>query len=140
MIAPKQEYERQIKKATILIEYQRQRQIFDESLAIMQRTNNPYVLIRRYSELINFVEWVFEQKEKGLPLKTDKTKDQINEDIPAFFNFHAARIANYISEHTPKKNRHQSLMNLLSALKNCRNEEDAYIEISELINKNLTEK
>lgn len=137
MITPKQEYERQIKKATMLIEYPRQRQIFDESLAIMQRTNNPDVLIRRYSELINFVEWFFEQKEKGLPLKADKTKEQMNADIPAFFNYHAARIAHYVAEHSPKKKRHQILIELLGSLKDCRNKEEAHIEISELINKNL---
>lgn len=123
--------------AILKIEYPRRQQIFDESLAIMQKTNNPDVLIRRYDVITDFVEWFFEQKEKGLPLKADKTKEQMNDDIPAFFNFHAARIANHISEHTPKKNRHQCLMSLLSALKDCRNKEEAHIEISELINKNL---
>jgi hypothetical protein len=71
------------------IEYQRRQQIFDESIAIMQKTNNPDVLMRRYSELTDFVDWFFAQKEKGLPLKADKTKEQMNRDIPAPVSFSA---------------------------------------------------
>lgn len=123
--------------SVLKIEYQRRQQIFDESIAIMQKTNNPDVLMRRYSELTDFVDWFFAQKEKGLPLKSEKTKEQMNSDIPAFFNYHSVRIANYIIEHTPKKEHHNSLMLLLSSLKECRNKEESYIKISELINKNL---
>ena len=122
------------------IEYQRRQQIFDESIAIMQKTNNPDVLMRRYSELTDFVDWFFAPKEKGLPLKADKTKEQMNADIPSFFNFHATRIAKNVSENVSKKNRHQVLMALLSSLKDCNNKEEAYIEITELINKNLISK
>lgn len=126
--------------AILKIEYPRRQQIFNESVAIMQRTNNPNVLIRRYSELTDYVDWFFEQKEKGLPLKADKTKEQMNNDIPTFFNFHAVRIAKHVSENVLKKNRHQVLMALLSSLKDCNNKEKAYIEITELINKNLISK
>ena len=119
------------------IEYQRRQQIFDESIAIMQKTNNPDVLMRRYSELTDFVDWFFAQKEKGLPLKADKTKEQMNSDIPAFFNFQAVRVANYISEHSPKKDQHRLLMSILSELKDSINKEEAYIEISQIINKIL---
>ena len=58
--------------AILKIEYPRRQQIFNESVAIMQRTNNPDVLIRRYSELTDFVDWFFAQKEKGLPLRADE--------------------------------------------------------------------
>lgn len=126
--------------AILKIEYPRRQQIFNESVAIMQRTNNPNVLIRRYSELTDYVDWFFEQKEKGLPLKADKTKEQMNNDIPTFLNFHAVRIAKHVSENVLKKNRHQVLMALLSSLKDCNNKEKAYIEITELINKNLISK
>lgn len=125
--------------AALKIEFPRRQQIFDESLAVMQKTNNPDVLMRRYSELTDFVDWFFEQKENGLPLKADKTKEQMNEDIPAFFNFHAVRIAKYISDNAPKKKRHQYLMDILKYLKECKNRMNAHIEITELINKNLTE-
>lgn len=123
--------------AILKIEYPRRQQIFNESVAIMQRTNNPDVLIRRYSELTDYIDWFFAQKEKGLPLKADKTKEQMNSDIPAFFNFHAVRIANYISEHSPKKDQHRLLMSILSELKASINKEEAYIEISQIINKIL---
>jgi hypothetical protein len=63
----------------------------------------------------------------------------IPEDIPAFFNFHAVRIANYISDNAPKKKRHQYLMDILKNLKDCKNRMNAHIAITELINKNLTE-
>lgn len=93
--------------ATLQIEFPRRRQIFNESISIIQRTNNPDVLLRRYNEVQEFVSWSYAQRDNGLPVKINETKEQMNEKLPVFFNFHAARIAHHVAEHSPKKKRHQ---------------------------------
>lgn len=58
--------------AILKIEYPRRRQIFDESVAIVQKTNNFDVLFRRMDAVHGFIKWAFEQQAKGFPIKLEK--------------------------------------------------------------------
>lgn len=137
MNTPKQEYERQVKEATMIIEYPRRRQIFDESVSIIQKTNNPDVLFRRYGLVSEFVQWAFELKKNGFPIKIEETEEDMNTKLPTFYNFHCVRIANHVIENSPKSKRFQILSGLQQSLKPASNKEDAFIEIAQLINKTL---
>lgn len=123
--------------ATLQIEYPRRRQIFDESVAIIQQTNNPDVLFRRFEIVSEFVQWVFLLKKDGCPITIEKTQSQMNAELPHFFNFHCVRVAKYVSEHTPAAKRLKTLSNLQQSLKQASNKEDSFIQIAQLINKTL---
>ena len=123
--------------ATLKIEYPRRRQIFDESISIMQKTNNPDVFFRRYNEVFDFVQWTFRLKKEGCPITTEKTEEQMNSELFSFYNFHCCRIANYISEHSPKSKRFDLLLRLKTSLKPALNKEDAFVEITQLMSKSL---
>lgn len=118
--------------AILKIEYPRRRQIYDESVAIVQKTNNPDVLFRRMNTVRDFVKWAFEQQAKGLPIKLDKNKEEMQEEINRFCNFHCVRVAHYVSDHT-RKNVFTNLIRLRGSLIECSNQDEAYREIDGLI-------
>ena len=115
-------------------EYPRRRQIFDESIMIIQKTNNPDVLYRRYSEVEDFINWAFDMEQKGLPITIQESESEMRMKLPLFFNYHCVRIAHYIFEQSPQKKKFRLLSGLLLSLRDTNNKEEAYIEISELIN------
>ena len=125
--------------ATLKIEYPRRRQIFDESVAIIQKTNTPDVLFRRYEEVCSFVQWAFQLKKEGCAITIDESEEQMKVKLPTFYNFHCARIANYVAVHSPKTKRFQLLRELQGSLKDSANKEEAFIEIAQLINKTILE-
>lgn len=118
--------------AILKVEYPRRRQIFDESVSIIQKTNNPDVLFRRMDAVRDFVIWAFEQEAKGLPIKLDKNKEEMQEETNRFCNFHCVRVAHYVSEHT-RKNVFTDLIRLCGSLSECSNKDEAYREIDGLI-------
>lgn len=122
--------------ATLQIEYPRRRQIFDESVSVIQKTNNPDILCRRFNMISEFVKWVYDNIEKGMPIKTDKTQDQITVEMASFYNYHSVRIAQAISTQDPsgKLNR---LMGLQTSLMDAPNKEESFIKIAQIINQNL---
>ena len=126
-----------LQTATLKIEYPRRRQIFDESVSIIQKTNTPDVLFRRYDEVSSFVQWAFQLKKEGCAITIEESEEQMNAKLPAFYNFHCARIANYVAVHSPKTNRFQILRELQGTLKDATNKEEAFIEIAQLINKTI---
>ncbi len=123
--------------AILKYEYPRRRQIFDESIILIQKTNNPDVLHRRYSEVEGFINWAFDMKRKGLPITIQESESEMRMKLPLFFNYHCVRIAHYIFENYPQKKQFRLLLDLLSSLREADNKEDAHIEISELVNKNI---
>lgn len=137
MNTPKQEYERQVKEATMIIEYPRRRQIFDESVSIIQKTNNPDVLFRRYDLLTEFVQWAFELKKNGFPIKIEETEEDMRIKLQTFYNFHCVRIAKFMGENAPKSKRFQTLLDLQKSLKSASNKESSFIEIAQIINKTI---
>ena len=120
--------------AILKFEYPRRRQIFDESIKLIQKTNNPDVLHRRYSDIEDFINWVFDMKQKGLPITIQESESEMRMKLPLFFNYHCVRIAHYIFEQSPQKKKFRLLSGLLLSLRDTNNKEEAYIEISELIN------
>ncbi len=125
--------------ATLKIEYPRRRQIFDESVSIIQKTNNPDVLFRRYDEVCSFVQWAFQLKKEGCAITIDESEEQMKAKLPAFYNFHCVRIANYVAVHSLKTKRFQILRELQDSLKDAANKEGTFIEIAQLINKTILE-
>ena len=121
--------------AILKFEYPRRRQIFDESIKLIQKTNNPDVLHRRYSDIEDFINWIFDMKQKGLPITIQESESEMRVKLPRFFNYHCVRIAHYIFEQSPQKKQFRLLLDLLISLREADNKEDAHIEISELINK-----
>lgn len=83
-----------------------------------------------------FVKWVYDNIEKGMPIKTDKTQDQITVEMASFYNYHSVRIAQAISTQDPsgKLNR---LMGLQTSLMDAPNKEESFIKIAQIINQNL---
>lgn len=118
--------------AVLQVELPRRRKIFDESVTIIQKTNNPDVLLRRMDVVRDFVRWAFEQQANGLPIKLDKNREQSQEDANRFCNFHIVRVAHYVSKHT-RKNVFTNLIRLRSALNESENKDEAYNEITTLI-------
>lgn len=116
------------------IEYPRRRQIFDESVSIIQKTNNPEVLFRRYDEVCDFIKWAFQMKKNGLPITIEKTEDDMKTEVPAFYNYHCVRVAGYILANKPDT---KTLMRLQQSLKDAPNKEDSFIKIAQMINKTL---
>lgn len=121
--------------AILKFEYPRRRQIFDESIKLIQKTNNPDVLHLRYSDIEDFINWAFDMKQKGLPITIQESESEMRMKLPRFFNYHCVRIAHYIFEQSPQKKQFRLLSDLLISLREADNKEDAHIEISELINK-----
>lgn len=92
--------------AVLQTSYPHHRQIYDESIAIIKKTNNPDVLFRCMEEM--------------------------REETNRFCNFHCVRVAHYVSEHT-RKNVFTDLIRLRGSLSECSNKDEAYREIDGLI-------
>lgn len=125
--------EQERKLAEMQIEYPRRRQIFDDSIALIQRTNNPDVLYRRYDEICNFIKWTWDKKKNGYPLRIDDSEEEMNERTSIFFNYHAARIAHYIFDKAPKSKKNGLLNEIILSLKDGSNKREKFDEITQLI-------
>lgn len=120
------DFSREIEVAQFKCEYENRIRIFNDSQRICQTTTNIDVFKRRVKEVEGFIEWSFEMKEKGMPLKVDASKDEAFSQLGNFVNFHCKRIAE-------AKSRRNDIWELNTMLRPSPN----FIEAAHYFNKRL---
>lgn len=73
-------------------EFPSHKRILDDSVKLIQTTNNIETLLRRYDDALFHYNWINEQKKNGLPVKFE-CKDYFPKELNRMTNFHIVRIA-----------------------------------------------
>lgn len=119
--------------SAVLLEFPRRQQIYEESVALMQKTNSPEVLYGRYIDVRDFMEWAAKLKADGYPVNINQTESQAISQLNSFYNFHCVRIANHVAENSTTSKRYGILVEMLETLKDADNYDEAVAEITPLI-------
>lgn len=80
-------------KAILQIEFPRRKQILEESVKLIQETNNIDTLLSRYDIALEHYHWIMEQKAKGLPIWFDTEEEGFESALNRIRNYHMVRIA-----------------------------------------------
>lgn len=79
--------------AILQIEFPRHKQILEESVQLIQETNNIDTLVFRYELSLEHYHWIMEQKAKGLPIYFDTEEEGFESALNRISNYHIIRIA-----------------------------------------------
>lgn len=80
-------------KAILQIEFPRRKQILEESVKLIQETNNIDTLLSRYDIALEHFHWIMEQKAKGLPIWFNTEEEGFESALNRIRNYHIVRIA-----------------------------------------------
>lgn len=81
--------------ATVEHEFNRRKQILEESIKLIQTTNSIETLSLRYLEAIEHSSWIKEQISLGANLYFKEEPDGFNESLNRISNFHIHRLVQY---------------------------------------------
>jgi len=108
------------------VEYPSHERILNDSIKLIETTNNIDVLISRHKDVINEWTWMEEQYQKGMPIRLQQEPCGFSVAANRVANFHIVRIANY---------QFNKFKTEISMLKSYKAIEKRFINMFELIEK-----
>jgi hypothetical protein len=114
--------------AILQYEFPSHKRILEDSINLIQTTNNIDTLLSRYDDFIIHYNWIMEQKRKGVPIDYEfhSNGEPFEIGINLFINWHIVRIA---------QNNIENYKNKIQSLKTYRAKENLIIKSFELIDK-----
>ncbi|MDD4820283.1 MAG: hypothetical protein PHD21_05565 [Flavobacteriales bacterium] len=113
-------------KQSFLLQFPRRKQILEESMALIQNSNNINVLVGRYNDVVENYNWIIERKNEGMPVIFNEESCGFISSLNRAMNFHIIRVAKYMYDKKKQE---------IGSLKTKKAKENRCVELFELIEK-----